>query len=173
MSEDGILLRDFFRVIPKFGWTFSPRRIGGDAVRMGLLRARALSLAYESPRCPVIFMLALRALEVTYGFKPIFEKGHHNHEVEEWSKLFSDQMYEDLTKGPSRQARVDYAQKFHLSVPMQLRLEEILSQWSGEPLDHPLFNSVFAQNDDLFSFADNYVAETEALCVGLVDSLGM
>jgi hypothetical protein len=171
LSQDGVLLRDITRVIPKFGWTFSPRREGSANVRMGLLRARALSLAYESPRCPILFALARRALEVTYGFKPIFEHSYHHALVAGWCDLFSKEMVESLALGPSLQARCDFATKFGISVPVQLRVEEIFSSWDGTPLAHPLVESLFHSCPDMFSFADRFVAEDKLTAQCMSDSI--
>jgi len=58
-------VRDPLEVLCRFGWTKSPRRFGGPRVMAGLLRAKALSLAYELPGCPILRNLAIAALRVT------------------------------------------------------------------------------------------------------------
>lgn len=168
-SQDGILLRNIVRVIPKFGWTFSPRRLGGPMVKMALLRARALSLCYESPRCPIIHALAKRALELTYGFEPIFDSGYHHTSVSQWVTLFGEEMMAELEKGPSLQSRVDFAEKFHISVPCQLHAEKIISEWDGTPLSSPFLEALFLDNTDMYDFSMRFVASTEQLATSLAD----
>jgi len=60
------------RVISDFGWTHSV--IGcGERCSMALLRAKALSLCYELPHCPIVRALGQRALALTRGITPRFE----------------------------------------------------------------------------------------------------
>lgn len=158
MSQDGVLLRDISRVLPKFAWSFSPRRLGGPKVVLGLLRARALSLAYESPRCPIIAAFAKRALSVTAGTQPIFEAGYHDQLLASWADTFSGRVLEDIELGPSLQSRVDFADKFGIDVPCQLRAEEIFSRWDGSPLDHPFINSLFPE-PAYSDFAERFTAD--------------
>lgn len=156
-SSDGILLRNPLRVMPKFGWSFSPRRLGSFATRLSLLKARALSLAYESPRCPIIHALAKKSLEVTENAQPIFESGYHHAEIKSWIEKFPDVMQQQLNQPPSMQSRLEFASHFGISVEIQLRVEEIVSSWDGSSLDHPVIDLLFNHNSSLQTFAENYV----------------
>lgn len=156
-SSDGILLRDPLRVMPKFGWSFSPRRLGSARTRLALLKARALSLAYESPRCPIIHALAKRAMEVTEGIKPIFEAGYHHAQVSQWLEKFPDVMQEQLKQPPSLLSRLEFAAHFGISVELQLRVEEIVASWDGGALDHPVITELFNHNESLQAFSERYV----------------
>jgi hypothetical protein len=60
-------------VLVKFGWTHSPRMHGGHSVRMGLLRAKALSLLHETPACPIVTCLAKKFVQLTCGHDPIYD----------------------------------------------------------------------------------------------------
>jgi len=168
-SEDGILLRDIGRVMPKFGWSFSPRRLGGHVVKMGLLRARALSLAYESPQCPILCALSKRALDLTSGSKPIFESDMHHQELQNWVSLFGQEMMEKLSAGPTLQARVDFFTHFGISVSAQIEAERLITKWDGSPLCDAFIESLFADSVDMFKFAERYVATTPDLAKTLMD----
>jgi len=67
------VITDIRRTLMKFPWTFAAQMHGGPKVMKQLLRAKALSLAYEAPYCPVSRTLANLGLRLTRGFKPIFD----------------------------------------------------------------------------------------------------
>jgi len=74
---DDTIIRDPIRFIANFGWT-SSFTTAGLRVRMGLLRAKALSAVYETPQCPVVGAMARFALRVTRGYAPRFvPDGYH------------------------------------------------------------------------------------------------
>lgn len=77
LSESGQYLKDPRRVLRNFGWSHSC--VGaGPKVRAELLRAKALSLAYGLPDCPVVRALADRALVLTRGHSARFaHDGYH------------------------------------------------------------------------------------------------
>lgn len=156
-SSDGQIMRNIARVIPKFAWTFSPRRVGGPKVRLGLLRARALSLAYESPQCPILHVMAKRALDVTYGYAPIFDYSYHSLEIKHWVDHFKEDMTEKLTQGPSLTCRIEFADKFGISVACQLRIEEILATWDGSSMSHPLVEQLFWGSKNMYEFSHRFV----------------
>jgi len=75
--ESGQLIKEPRRVFQSFGWTLSFID-GKDNVMNDLLRAKALSLCYEIPHCPVLRALADRALKVTSGSVPRWvDDGYH------------------------------------------------------------------------------------------------
>lgn len=78
VAADGQNVRDPAKLLTHFGWTSSC--IGaGLAVRKSLLRAKALSLLYENPHCPILRAIADRALVLTRGSVPRFVRdGWHS-----------------------------------------------------------------------------------------------
>jgi hypothetical protein len=56
----------------RFGWSFSELRFMNDT--RPLVRAKAISLAYECPNCPILNSLARYGLRVTSGVLPRFER---------------------------------------------------------------------------------------------------
>jgi hypothetical protein len=70
-------IKDPIRFLQTFGWTSSCVE-GGQDVMWQLLRAKALSARYELPNCPILRVLADRALELTSGVTARFEQdGYH------------------------------------------------------------------------------------------------
>lgn len=68
----GEMMRDPLPFLQKFGWTASC--IGaGRSVKLGLLRAKALSAAVELPQCPIVGAVARKALEITRDVAPRWE----------------------------------------------------------------------------------------------------
>lgn len=63
---------DVCELLTKFGWTDSQQKCGGESKLLGLLRAKALSLLYEVPYCPIALSLGRYALRMTKWVKPIF-----------------------------------------------------------------------------------------------------
>jgi len=75
------IVRSPRRFLENFGWTHSAVH-GGEKVMLGLLRAKALSAVYETPHCPIVSVLARRALHHTRGVTPRFvNDGFHNTEL--------------------------------------------------------------------------------------------
>lgn len=171
MSSDGCLMRDPQRVIPKFGWSFSPRRNGKKRVRDRLLVAKALSLAYESPRCPLVWALAKSVLRKFGHIAPLFDRAYEQIEVQAWCAKYGTEDLEARLIGPSLQCRVEFAEKFGISVPLQQRIESVLEQWDGSTSCDKLLESVFLDAGDMFSFASEFVFTSEKMVGGLCDCL--
>jgi len=65
-AADGTIVKDPRRVFQTFGWTTS--FLGaGNRIMDELLRSKALSLACELPQCPIVGVIARRALDITRG----------------------------------------------------------------------------------------------------------
>lgn len=74
----GVIVRDPRSVLSTFAWT-STNVNAAYKMQMQLLRAKALSLAYEMPHCPILRAMADRALVLTRGFSPRFvADGYHD-----------------------------------------------------------------------------------------------
>jgi len=173
MSSDGCLMRDPGRVIPKFGWSFSARRNGNKRVRDRLLVAKAMSLAYESPRCPLVWALAKSVLAHHDRISPLFEQGYTEGMVKGWVDKYGTGDLKDRLVGPSLQCRVEYAEKFGISVPLQLKVEQSLLAWDGSTSDDKLLESIFLDAQEMFDFSASYVFRTEKEVGGLCDCLSL
>lgn len=69
--EDRVIITDIREVLCKFGWTTSRYARSKKKKILGLLRAKAMSLLYEYAGCPVLQSLAMYALNITEGYRPI------------------------------------------------------------------------------------------------------
>lgn len=169
MSEDLITMTDPRKVLVNFGWTHSPMRVGGNAVLLGLLRAKALSLAYEHPRCPILSTLALKFLTVTSGARARFETGWYeqtlNGEIEKF-KLATEQL---IRMGPSDQARSDFADLFDIPVEVQHEVEKEISAWHGGYLDGPYLRGLFtgSEYDACRDYFDRFTSDTKMCHMGI------
>lgn len=118
MSKDQTLMKDPRRVMRTFGWTESCIH-AGHKVMDELLRAKAMSLAYEMPQCPIIGELAREALRLTSGVtERRFNDGYHDTPAD----------YHGPTGifNPSTIARQAFSDKFGVSPEAQLVCEEAI-----------------------------------------------
>lgn len=77
-SSSGEIIREPRRFMQGFGWTQSFIN-AGDRIMDELLRAKALSTAYETPQCPIVGAFARYALRKTSHVHPRFvDDGYHN-----------------------------------------------------------------------------------------------
>lgn len=144
ISADGQNVKDPRKVLQNFGWTASCLE-AGDNVMNQLLRAKALSLAYEMPQCPVVRAIADRALFLTRGVLPRFEDdGYH-------TTCPTDENSIPVFR-PSSNLRQLFSQQFGLAVDTQLVLEErirasndldFLSLYIAPPCDMATYAAYF------------------------------
>lgn len=115
VTDQGEVIKDPRRVFQTFGWTHS--YLGaGHRVMDGLLRSKALSLAYELPQAPILGELARVALELSHGCDAYYDTGVYRPPPVGFvgpTGAFS----------PSHQARAMVAELFDISIPVQLAAE--------------------------------------------------
>jgi len=162
MSEDLITMTDPRKVLLNFGWSHSLMMWGGKQVRLGLLRAKALSLAYEHPRCPVLSTLAKRVLVLTNGVKPKYERNWYDMHLQLEVEKFEERTQKELFLGPSIQSRRDFAELFDISVTQQLRLEYALSRIGLEVISSTDVLSLFGPDyDDCRRYYEDFTHHTK------------
>lgn len=144
MSSDGATMTDPWKTLLNFGWTHSRMMNGGRRVLMELLRAKALSLAYEHPQCPILSVLAKTVLRHTTGWNARFEENWYESQLNREIVRFSAQTEERLAQGPSLATRMEFHDHYGISVATQLAVEEEISGWRGGPLDGPHVRGLFA-----------------------------
>jgi len=66
------VIKNPFRVLANYGWTRHSLN-GGVQVMRGLLKAKALSMGWTLPACPILAAVSRRSLELTRGAKARFE----------------------------------------------------------------------------------------------------
>lgn len=159
MSRDLSTMTDPRKVLINFGWTHSPLMLAGKKVRMGLLRAKALSLAYEHPRCPILHTLALKGLAITEGFTARFETGWYEADLRAQIRKFSTETAFMLEQGPSFDTRVDFAQHFGITIPHQLAIEEDITKSCGSQLESQVILAMFESGfEDCKTYANRYLS---------------
>jgi hypothetical protein len=153
-------------VMAAFGWTHSMLKESSRKVRLGLLRAKAISLLYTNPRCPILTALAERFMALTKGTKVIPPRGFWDRQLFDESLRYSDLISEERQKGISDQDRLDFEALYSISVAQQKRIEEYLGQAVIGPLDHPDIASLY---DDHWVYRDY----DEWFCGRLSDVTGL
>lgn len=142
LAIDGTVLRDPNKVFSAFGWSHSC--IGhGEAVGMELLRAKALSLAYESPQCPIIGALARAGLAATEGYRPRWD--------DRWKTKVLGEMPLGVFK-PSDAAREEFERRYGVSPGAQIAVERLIAVGRLGDVRH-----VMAPPCDLEWYSSRYV----------------
>lgn len=123
LAGDGQNMRSPSDFLCSFGWTTDTSCT--DHTAGCLLRAKALSAAWEMPHCPVIRAIADRALFLTREFSPKFIKDGYHQIPPSDLKL--------PTFAPTATTRLLFERSFHVSVEVQLDLERRIRD--GESLE--------------------------------------
>lgn len=145
-SENGEIIRDPRRFMANFGWTLSFVN-AGDKIMDELLRAKALSCAYETPQCPIVGAFARYALERTRGVVPRFvHDGYHQCPKDE--KLVS-------SFSPSMSTRILFEKEYDISIAVQLRAEKAILRGDME-----MVSSLIPPSVEMLDYASKYLAVT-------------
>jgi len=145
-SQEGEQIKNPRRVFSTFGWTHSFIN-AGDHIMNELLRAKALSLAYEAPQCPIVGVLAREALRRTRGYDPRFiPDGYHNYE-----DVPRDETKLPIFK-PSESVRDLFARVFGITVAVQLACEAAIKKG-----DMAQVAAYIPSNFDSFFYESRYV----------------
>lgn len=136
-------------VLRTFGWTTSNAKAGGIKMMKQLLRAKAYSLTYEMPRCPVLRALADYALRVTADVTPRFDVNKYG-ALKWWDQQISELFTRPLPDGTvDFRSRQFVEERFGISVALQHKYEQYLAQKNDLDMipDFGLpYNKVYADN---------------------------
>lgn len=122
------IITDPIAAIASFGWC------GGAALRssfdtqLGLLRAKALSLAYQYPGCPILTSLARLGVRLSHGCKidpednPFFDGWHKDILVNAEKYVTNELLEKEVSDG----TRSVMAMKYGISVDDQKKTEDYL-----------------------------------------------
>lgn len=158
MASDLTSLTDPRKVLLNFGWSHSPSCGPSPRVRLELLKAKALSLLYEHPRCPILSLLAKRTLDLCGNVKARFSSNWYERQMAFEVKEYSDWAHTEFGKGVSVPARCKFAELYGISVEMQEELEDALTAWSGGELPD-IFNHLFYEGyGDCWDYYSRLVA---------------
>lgn len=159
MSRDLATMTDPREVLLNFGWSHSPQAFSSERVRRELLRAKALSLAYEHPQCPIISALARAVLRETEGTRARFDSGWYDYEMHRQAIRHQNETMIKLEQGPSSTTRSDFASHYGVPVVVQQRIEDELNAWTGGCLSGPWVRYLFAgTHKDARRYHDAYTS---------------
>jgi hypothetical protein len=112
-------IREPRRFLNSFGWTHSFIN-GGSKLMDQLLRAKALSAVYETPQCPIVSVLARKALEHTRRVRPRFV-------VDGYHEVPPDEFRIDAF-APTLETRLLFDKLFHVPVSIQIKIEKLINE---------------------------------------------
>jgi hypothetical protein len=145
-------MADPIELICRFGWSFSQRRNGGPRIRQGLLRAKALSLLYAYPACPIVRELGLYGLRATEGWKAIWERDYWNEQIFQglatgWENILSTELLPRVKKPISPRSRALVSSHFNVPACTQIEIETYLqSLHSVQPLNCVAINRMVSSD---------------------------
>jgi hypothetical protein len=154
LSRENTGMVDPRGVMLKFPWTHARQMFGGPRVVLGLLRAKALSLIYEFPSCPIVTALGLRYEKLTRDCNPIFGDTY-------WERLKNDNIPdhpEARTDLISNEVRLDFEMRFGISVAYQRLIEDEIVESGLERLGGCFVESLYADDHDVKEYFDKYVS---------------
>jgi len=119
MGPDAQIVRDPRKFMMHFAFTHS--FTGARQFMMDrLMRAKALSALYETPHCPIVGVMARRALLLTRGVRPKYVwDGYH--------KLPPDE-FPIPEFSPTLRTRMLFQDKYGISIPIQLQAEAFINE---------------------------------------------
>lgn len=131
------------KVLLRFGVSLSPVALGSRNARRGLLRAKALSLLYEHPRCPILTALASRYVALTEGVAAIFDRSYKQAGLLQEMERNQDWLRRQLELGIDDEIRQDFSDTYGIEPHIQLRLEALFATSGEEELDDPVLDSLY------------------------------
>lgn len=137
----------------RFGWTHSVAMHARPNKLRGLLRAKALSLAYEFPRCPVLAALARYGLRCTKGVVAMFSGSRFERDYRELDvpSEETEELKALLEQGVSPSSRNLVEKLFGVSVLEQLQIENYLDGLTHiQPLEVNVTNHVWKNDSERY-----------------------
>lgn len=137
--KDKRVITDPVKVLLNFGWTYSDQRMSRRSHK-GLIRAKALSLLYGYPGCPIIQPLALRYLELTGGVsvvRPTYQGRYA------WGE---EDVANPVAKPITLRTRQLVAEEFKVSIPEQKMIEDRIRSFGFGPIKDSLVASICVAN---------------------------
>lgn len=123
--------------IVSFGWTNRRYAYSKSGVHKCLIRAKALSLAYQYPRCPILTKLAYKMCQLTAGFDSlsfIQSQGSHYTNLYEIELILKAHEYfekNELNGEPGMQTRLLVESLYSVTVSDQLCIENYIDNMTS------------------------------------------
>lgn len=152
-------LTDPVDVLVNFPWSHSSQVGPSYRVRLELLRAKALSLRYEYPRCPILTALGQRYIQLTSGSRARFDGNWYERNVEIETIKYRARTDEEVSLGIDDITRADFSRLFGISTQLQLAIEDEISRSSLMELGGPVLKAFLRDvvHPDVFHYWDNFV----------------
>ncbi len=153
-ADELINIRNPIEALLDFGWTTQQYEHSNLRTRMGLLRAKALSMKYQYNGCPVLEYAARYALRMTEGFEPKWNSYLSTYELQRKKINEVDGKYP--IKDPGIKTRLLAEKMFNLSVETQKVIETYFEKCDRlQPIDLRVIDELV--NKDQKHYYDNYV----------------
>lgn len=149
-------------VLASFGWTHSGLR-HNPRLRIGLLRAKALSLFYCNPRCPILTTFARRVIQLTAGCDPVFGTDFWSHRMNDEIVKGKHTTFIEYNKGITYEDRVDFEQLYQISPTTQIIIEKRLEKINMGPISEDIFEGIFDECFRYHQFAARFTGTLREL----------
>lgn len=143
--EDRTNVTNPIEELVSFGWTSARYAKSSDKVHKHLLRAKALSLAYQYPACPILSTLAYKVCRLTAGYDVAsFLETQGNaafcqYEMEMVKKACEYFAKNGLTKEPGMKTRLLVEELYGVTVADQFSIESAIEAMDEVgPIDVPI-----------------------------------
>jgi len=140
-----------------FGWTTSQYAKSSVNRHKALLRAKAFSMAYQYPGCPILWKLAQYGLRVTEGLKakPSRMNEYEREQFLEMISFVNDNKLKGLPEipiiEPSIATRQLVEKLYGITIDAQLRIEEYLDNKTEiSPLDHGQIHTIMSRTWEVY-----------------------
>lgn len=133
--DEMINVTDPINSLLDFGWTTRQYVDANSKLKLELLKAKSLSLAYQYPGCPILSSLAEYGLRMTLGINP-YIKDMCEYEREIFTQLYSKYGKNVPHKAVGHKTRLLVEKRFGVSVADQLVIETYLDNKNDiSPID--------------------------------------
>lgn len=146
------------KVLTRFGVSLSPIALGSSKARLALLKAKALSLLYEHPRCPIVSALAYRFITLTGAVKARFERDYWHSQLAREAVQYESWAMNEYARGISAVTRSEFAELFDVAPQAQLAIEQYFSTMGIHEIDCPEVDALFAPNFVGRHYYEHYVS---------------
>ena len=147
--EDRTIISDPRKVLATFGWTSSTYARSKSSIHNKLLKCKALSVAYQYPRCPILSNLAKKVLKLTESVELDSFLRHRKIYSDEFKDDLLLKAYEKYTKGnlvfgnPGTRTRALVSQLYNITLEEQHSIESYLDGLTEiTPLKHHTIDGI-------------------------------
>lgn len=155
LSRELTSMADPRKVLLNFGWSHSPLALASSRMAKSLCRAKAMSLIYEYPRCPVVSALARTWLLKTEGVKARFSEDWYHSRVSAEAQTHTDWIAAQVALGISDEIREDFAIAYGVSAHEQRLVEAEIEE--GSFVFGPRCESLLSTMMDAFEYRLRFV----------------